>query len=50
MYNQILEALQFLSTPEKRDFLPYFFKTGKGQYAEGCLLYTSDAADDEVQV
>ena len=35
MYNQILEALQFLSTPEKRDFLPYFFKSGKGQYAEG---------------
>lgn len=34
-HNQILEALQFLSTPEKRDFLPYFFKTGKGQYAEG---------------
>ena len=35
MKNQILEALQFLSTPEKRDFLPYFFKTGKGEYAEG---------------
>ena len=35
MYNQILEALQFLSTREKRDFLPYFFKTGKGEYAEG---------------
>ena len=35
MKHQILEALQFLSTPEKRDFLPYFFKTGKGQYAEG---------------
>ena len=34
-HNQILEALQFLSTSEKRDFLPYFFKTGKGQYAEG---------------
>lgn len=34
-HNQILEALRFLSTPEKRDFLPYFFKTGKGQYAEG---------------
>ena len=32
---EILEALQFLSTPEKRDFLPYFFKTGKGEYAEG---------------
>ena len=35
LHNQILEALQFLSTPEKRDFLLYFFKTGKGQYAEG---------------
>ena len=35
LHNQILEALQFLSTPEKRDFLPYFFKSGKGQYAEG---------------
>lgn len=35
LYLQILEALQFLSTPEKRDFLPYFFKTGKGEYAEG---------------
>ena len=30
----IQEALEFLSTPEKRDFLPYFFKTGKGQYGE----------------
>jgi 3-methyladenine DNA glycosylase AlkD len=35
IYLEILEALQFLSTPEKRDFLPYFFKTGKGEYAEG---------------
>ena len=35
LHNQMLEALQFLSTPEKRDFLPYFFKTGKGQYGEG---------------
>ncbi len=35
LHNQILEALQFLSTPEKAAFLPYFFKTGKGQYAEG---------------
>lgn len=33
--NQILEALQFLSNPEKKNFLPYFFKTGKGEYAEG---------------
>ena len=31
----IQEALEFLSTPEKREFLPYFFKTGKGQYGEG---------------
>lgn len=31
----IQEALELLSTPEKRDFLPYFFKTGKGQYGEG---------------
>ena len=35
LHNQILEALQFLSSPEKKEFLPYFFKTGKGQYAEG---------------
>lgn len=35
MKQQILEALQFLSSPEKAAFLPYFFKTGKGQYAEG---------------
>lgn len=31
----IQEALELLSSPEKRDFLPYFFKTGKGQYGEG---------------
>lgn len=35
IHSQILEALQFLSRPEKKDFLPYFFKTGKGEYAEG---------------
>lgn len=33
--SEIQEALEFLATPEKRDFLPYFFKTGKGQYGEG---------------
>lgn len=32
---KIREELEALSTPEKRDFLPYFFKTGKGQYGEG---------------
>lgn len=31
----IQEQLEALSTPEKREFLPYFFKTGKGQYGEG---------------
>jgi 3-methyladenine DNA glycosylase AlkD len=31
----IISRLESLSTPEKRDFLPYFFKTGKGQYGEG---------------
>ena len=35
LHNQILEALQFLSSPQKKEFLPYFFKTGKGEYAEG---------------
>ena len=35
LHNQILEVLQFLSSPEKKEFLPYFFKTGKGEYAEG---------------
>ena len=29
MYNQILEALQFLSTPEKRDFCRIFLKQEK---------------------
>lgn len=32
---QILDALKDLSTPEKAEFLPRFFKTGKGDYAEG---------------
>lgn len=31
----IREQLNAYSTPEKREFLPYFFKTGKGQYGEG---------------
>ncbi|GGP03589.1 DNA alkylation repair protein [Cloacibacterium rupense] len=35
LHDQIFEALQFLSNPEKKEFLPYFFKTGKGEYAEG---------------
>ncbi|GAB6010523.1 DNA alkylation repair protein [Viscerimonas tarda] len=31
----IEKQLTAYSTPEKREFLPYFFKTGKGQYGEG---------------
>ena len=31
----IQKQLEILSTPEKKEFLPYFFKTGKGQYGEG---------------
>lgn len=31
----IIEALWTASDEEKREFLPYFFKTGKGQYGEG---------------
>ena len=39
MYCQeILEALKFLSTPEKAVFLPKFFKTGKGEYGEGDIF------------
>lgn len=32
---QIQKELELLSSPEKKEFLPYFFKTGKGQYGEG---------------
>lgn len=32
---QIHKELEAYSTPEKKEFLPYFFKTGKGQYGEG---------------
>lgn len=31
----IQKQLEQVSTPEKKEFLPYFFKTGKGQYGEG---------------
>ena len=32
---EIQLELEKASTPEKRDFLPHFFKTGKGGYGEG---------------
>ena len=31
----IVKDLKAHATKEKAAFLPYFFKTGKGQYAEG---------------
>jgi 3-methyladenine DNA glycosylase AlkD len=35
MINEIKSALQDLSSSEKKEFLPQFFKAGKGEYAEG---------------
>lgn len=35
MITEIKSALQDLSSFEKKEFLPRFFKSGKGQYAEG---------------
>lgn len=35
MITEIKSALQDLSSSEKKEFLPRFFKSGKGQYAEG---------------
>lgn len=35
MINEIKQALEFLSIPEKKEFFPRFFKAGKGEYAEG---------------
>ena len=32
---QIIDELRAYASPEKRETLMYFFKTGKGQYAEG---------------
>ena len=34
----ISNALLDLSTPEKAEFLPKFFKTGKGEYGHGDLF------------
>lgn len=35
---EIRESLAVLSIPEKADFFPRFFKTGKGEYGEGDLF------------
>lgn len=36
--NEIKQALFQLSDPQKKEYLPYFFKTGKGEYGEGDLF------------
>lgn len=38
MLKEIEEALAVLSIPEKAEFFPKFFKTGKGEYGEGDLF------------
>ncbi len=38
MIKEIEEALAVLSIPEKAEFFPKFFKTGKGEYGEGDLF------------
>lgn len=38
MVKEIEEALAVLSIPEKAEFFPKFFKTGKGEYGEGDLF------------
>ena len=35
---EIKQALEILAIPEKAEFLPKFFKTGKGEYGEGDLF------------
>ncbi|MET3034733.1 DNA alkylation repair protein [Chryseobacterium sp. NRRL B-14859] len=38
IHKEIQEALAVLSIPEKAEFFPRFFKTGKGEYGEGDLF------------
>jgi len=38
LVDDIKQALEILSIPEKAEFFPKFFKTGKGEYGEGDLF------------
>lgn len=38
LIKEIKQALEILAIPEKAEFLPKFFKTGKGEYGEGDLF------------
>jgi 3-methyladenine DNA glycosylase AlkD len=38
MVTNIEQQLREYATPEKKEFLPHYFKTGKGEYGEGDLF------------
>lgn len=44
----IKAALQDLSSPEKKEFFPRFFKTGEGEYGEGDLFLGVKVPDQRV--
>ncbi|CAA7195056.1 DNA alkylation repair protein [Chryseobacterium potabilaquae] len=46
--NEIKEALAVLSIPEKAEFFPKFFKTGKGEYGEGDLFLGVKVPDQRI--
>lgn len=48
MVHEIKEALAVLSDPEKAEFLPGFFKTGKGEYGEGDLFLGVSVPDQRM--
>ncbi|MFP7656676.1 DNA alkylation repair protein [Chryseobacterium proteolyticum] len=45
---EIQEALAVLSIPEKAEFFPKFFKTGKGEYGEGDIFLGVKVPDQRI--